>query len=63
MISFLSDEDISCMRQAGRAAALILKKLGKIVRPGVTTKYLEENFDNYLNEYPGMEAAFRGFMG
>lgn len=59
----LSSEDIACMRYAGKIAALILKKLGKLVKPGVTTKHLEENFDNYLKEYPEMEAAFKGFMG
>ncbi|MCK9573072.1 MAG: type I methionyl aminopeptidase [Candidatus Omnitrophica bacterium] len=63
MIEGLSNEEIACMRQAGRVAALILKKLGKCVRPGVTTKYIEESFDNYLKEYPGMDSAFKGFMG
>ncbi|MFA6994763.1 MAG: type I methionyl aminopeptidase [Candidatus Paceibacterota bacterium] len=63
MTGMLSSEEIACMRQIGRVAAIILKKLGKCVRPGVTTKYIEESFDNYLKEYPGMESAFKGFMG
>jgi len=63
MMGLLSSEDIACMRQAGRVAALILKKLGKCVRPGVVTKSIEDNFDNYLKDYPGMESAFKGFMG
>ncbi|MDD4183425.1 MAG: type I methionyl aminopeptidase [Candidatus Omnitrophica bacterium] len=63
MTGMLSSEEIACMRQAGRVAALILKKLGKCVRPGVATKYIEESFDSYLKEYPGMESAFKGFMG
>lgn len=62
MMGLLSGEDIACMRQAGRVAALILKKLGKVIRPGITTKYIEESFDNYLKEYPGMESAFKGYM-
>lgn len=63
MTEGLSSEEIACMRQAGRVAALILKKLKGCVKPGVATKYIEENFDNYLKEYPGMESAFKGFMG
>lgn len=63
MTDVLSGEEIACMRQLGRAAARILKKLGKCVVPGVTTKSIEDNFDNYLKEYPGMESAFKGFMG
>ncbi|MCK9614528.1 MAG: type I methionyl aminopeptidase [Candidatus Omnitrophica bacterium] len=63
MTEGLSNEEIACMRAAGRVAALILKKLKKCVRPGVTTKYIEESFDNYLKEYPEMESAFKGFMG
>jgi len=62
MMALLSSEEIACMRQAGRAAARILRKLGKCVRPGVATKYIEDSFDNYLKEYPGMESAFKGFM-
>ncbi|MFA5007748.1 MAG: type I methionyl aminopeptidase [Candidatus Omnitrophota bacterium] len=62
MTDLLSSEDIACMRQAGSVAALILKKLGKCVVAGATTKYIEESFDNYLKEYPGMESAFKGYM-
>jgi len=63
MTGLLSSEEIACMRDAGRAAARILKNLKSCVKPGVTTKSIEDNFDNYLKEYPGMEAAFKGFMG
>jgi methionyl aminopeptidase len=41
----------------------MLKRLGKMLKPGLTTKEIEENFDNYLKEYPGMEPAFKNFMG
>jgi len=63
MTERLSEEDIADMRKAGKVAACMLKKLGKLVRPGVTTKHLEESFDDYLKEYPEMSGAFRGFMG
>jgi methionyl aminopeptidase len=63
MTGLLSSEDIAYMREAGKAAARILRKLKSCVKPGVTTKSIEDSFDNYLEEYPGMEAAFKGFMG
>lgn len=63
MTGRLSEQDITHMRYAGSVAALILKKLGKLVKPGITTKYIEESFNNYLKEYPEMTAAFKGFMG
>ncbi|MFA5271870.1 MAG: type I methionyl aminopeptidase [Candidatus Omnitrophota bacterium] len=63
MTERLSLEDFAEMRKAGKVAAYILKKLGKLIRPGITTKYIEENFDVYLKEHSGMSGAFRGFMG
>jgi len=63
MTERLSGQDFAEMRKAGRVAACILRKLGKLVKPGITTKYLEESFDVYLKEYPEMSGAFRGFMG
>ncbi|MFA6281894.1 MAG: type I methionyl aminopeptidase, partial [Candidatus Omnitrophota bacterium] len=35
----------------------------RLIKPGITTKQLEESFDNYLKSYPEMSGAFRGFMG
>ncbi len=63
MTERLSPEEIADMRKAGKVAALILKKLGKLIKPGITTKQIEETFDKYIAGYPGMAGAFKGFMG
>ncbi|MDP2923929.1 MAG: type I methionyl aminopeptidase [Candidatus Omnitrophota bacterium] len=59
----LSGQDIAAMTEAGKVAASILKRLGKIIAPGMATKDIENSFDMYLSQYPGMESAFKGFMG
>jgi methionyl aminopeptidase len=49
------------MREAGKAASAILKKMRAIIKPGISTKDIEIFFDNSLARYPGMSAAFKGF--
>jgi methionyl aminopeptidase len=63
MIETLNAVEIETMREAGRSAAIILKKLAKFVKPGNTTKDIETAFDTFLGQYPGRETAFKGFMG
>lgn len=59
----LSRQDLKTMRRAGKVAAAILRKLKSFIKPGIRTKDIEEFFEQELSRYPGMEAAFRGFMG
>jgi len=59
----LSRQDLMIMREAGKVAAAILKRLKGFIRPGVSTKDVEEFFEREISKYPGMEAAFKGFMG
>jgi len=59
----LSRQDLKIMRKAGKVAATILKKLKGFVKPGISTKDIEQFFEEELSKYPGMEAAFKGFMG
>ena len=59
----LSRQELIIMRKAGRVAAAILKKLKGSIKPGMSTKNIEEFFEREINRYPGMEAAFKGFMG
>ena len=58
----LSRQDLETMRKAGKVAAAILKKLKSLIKPGISTKYIEEFFEREISKYPGMEAAFKGFM-
>ena len=58
----LVPQELVIMRKAGRVAAVILKKLKSFIRPGILTKNIEEFFEREISKYPGMEAAFKGFM-
>ena len=63
MITPLTTDELYTMREAGKVAAIVLKKLEGFIRPGILTKDIEEFFVDNLNAYPGMEPAFKGFMG
>ena len=58
----LTLEEMAWMRQSGKAASKILKKIGFFIKPGLTTKDIEVLFEKELEKYPGMEPAFKGFM-
>ncbi|MDP8289370.1 MAG: type I methionyl aminopeptidase [Candidatus Susulua stagnicola] len=62
MIEPLSRQDLEKMRKAGKVAAMVLKKLKSFIKPGSSTKDIEEFFEQEISKYPGMEAAFKGFM-
>lgn len=51
------------MRQAGKVAARVLRKLKRVIKPGISTKNIEEFFEKEVGKYPGMELAFKGFSG
>ncbi|MBU1367278.1 MAG: type I methionyl aminopeptidase [Candidatus Omnitrophica bacterium] len=63
MFQPLSHNELMIMRKAGKAAADILKRLKKVIKPGISTQEIDSFFKNALKGYPGMEAAFRGFRG
>jgi len=63
MIKPLSKEDLAVMRKAGKAASAILRKIKSFLKPGISTKDIENFFEKELSKYSGMEAAFKGFTG
>lgn len=63
MIKPLAVQDLKIMRQAGIVAAGILKKIGRWIKPGISTKEIEKFFEKELAKFEGMEAAFKGFSG
>ncbi len=63
MITPLTSSELATMRQAGKAASSILKKLRGFLEPGIFTKDIEKFFEIELAKYPGMDMAFKGFMG
>lgn len=62
MIRVKTEEEIKMMKQGGRILSQILKKLSKEVKPGVTTRSLEEKARRLIDE-AGAEPAFLGFNG
>jgi methionyl aminopeptidase len=63
MVDSLTSDDFRTMRKAGKVAASVMKKMASFIRVGVATKDIEEFFEKFLEKYPGMKAAFKGFMG
>ena len=62
MIELKSPSEISLMRQAGRVVAGLLEHLSRIIRPGVTTRLLDEEARAFLKR-EGAEPAFLGYRG
>jgi methionyl aminopeptidase len=61
MDNILSPEEINTMRIPGKVAGQFLKQLRRTIRPGISTKDIEDDFDKMLTQYPGMDAAFKGY--
>ncbi|MDR1364130.1 MAG: type I methionyl aminopeptidase [Oscillospiraceae bacterium] len=59
MINLKTPEEIKLMRKAGRISALALKIGGEAVKPGVTTKYL----DDLMNDFIVSQGAKPSFLG
>lgn len=62
MIIYKSDSEIRAIRKANRIVANILRELGKMVRPGVTTKSLDSFAERRTKEM-GAIPAFKGYRG
>ena len=62
MIKLKNQEQIAVMRQAGRITGEALLKAGEAVRPGVTTKHLDDIIRAYI-EKCGAKPSFLGYAG
>ncbi|MDX1535218.1 MAG: type I methionyl aminopeptidase [Candidatus Spechtbacterales bacterium] len=60
MITYKNEKDIEYMRRSGKIAALILKKVSDAVKPGITTKELN-NIAEKLIEENNVRAAFKHY--
>jgi len=61
MDNILSLEEIKTMRIPGKVAAQFLKQLRRSIAPGMSTKDIEDHFDQMLTQHHDMEAAFKGY--
>lgn len=62
MIILKSPHEIERMRQAGAILAQVLQRLCSMVRPGITTRDLDEEADRMIRQ-AGATATFRGQRG
>ena len=60
MIPIKSGKEIDQMRRAGRTASDILECLRELVRPGVTTKEVDEAAADFMHEAK-VKSAFLGY--
>ncbi|WIF95571.1 type I methionyl aminopeptidase [Caminicella sporogenes] len=62
MIIIKSDKEIELMREAGRIVAKTHEKLKEYIKPGITTKELDEIAESEIRKLGGIP-AFKGYGG
>ncbi|GAB7387274.1 type I methionyl aminopeptidase [Bacillaceae bacterium] len=62
MIIYKTRDEIEIMRQAGRIVALTHKELAKAIKPGITTKELDEMAEHFIRKH-GAKPSFKGYGG
>jgi len=62
MIPIKTDKEIEKMRVAGRDTAIVIEKTAALIRPGITTKEIDEAAAQFIAETGG-RSAFLGYHG
>ena len=62
MIVIKSEHELQLMREAGKVCAEIFKALEDLIKPGITTKDIDDLVEKICNER-GMRAAEKGYSG
>lgn len=62
MINIRKKEEIETMRQSNRLVAQVLRKLREVIKPGITTKELDQIAERTIKE-AGATPAFKGYKG
>ncbi len=60
MIRIYKENEIEILRRGGKILAKIVEELKKRVKPGITTKHLDEVAEDLILKY-GAEPSFKGF--
>ncbi len=63
MIHLKSERELDIMARGGRILALTHDHLAPLVRPGVSTKELDEAAEAFIRSHPGATPAFKGLYG
>ncbi|MBZ9571842.1 type I methionyl aminopeptidase [Patescibacteria group bacterium] len=61
MISIKSKEEIEIMREGGKILAKIMKKLERLIKPGITTKELDRVAETLILKL-GAKCSFKGYQ-
>ncbi len=61
MITIKNQQEIQIMREGGKILAKIMAELSKIVKPGITTEYLDKVAQDLVFKY-GAEPSFKGYQ-
>lgn len=56
MVTIKSKKEIEYMREACKVTALVYKKIEEVIRPGITTAYLDQVADETIKELGGIPA-------
>lgn len=62
MIVIKTDIEIEYMKQAGKIVAMTLEKVREVIRPGITTGYIDSLAENFIVEN-NAKPAFKGLYG
>ena len=62
MITIKTPEEIQIMRQAGKILAQVMRKVEEMVKPGVSTEYLDKAAEGLILKY-GAKPNFKGYQG
>ncbi|NEQ52337.1 MAG: M24 family metallopeptidase, partial [Leptolyngbya sp. SIO3F4] len=61
-IELKSEQEREIMRQAGHIVATVLKEIGELVQPGMTTADLDDHAERRIREMGAMP-SFKGYHG
>jgi len=62
MIKIKSKEEIEKIKKASEIVAICLEEVGKLIRPGVTTKFLDSFAESLIRDF-GAIPGFKGYQG
>jgi methionyl aminopeptidase len=62
MVYRKSASEIALMAEGGKVVAKVLRRMEKVVRPGITTSHIEEEAERLARSH-GVVAAFKGYSG
>src|SRR3954449_3949254 len=63
MITLKSPREIEIMARAGRIVAGTLARIREILRPGLSTEYLDAEAEQFIRSHDGAVPSFKGLYG